>query len=318
MYNLDVKDRKILYELDKDARQPCSKIGKKVRLSSEVVNYRIKRLEEENIITQYQVIVNLSKLNILQFKVCLSFQHLSSEKLEEIIKKLKQKKEVKWIVSCNGNWDLLISLETESIENIDLLKNWILTLFSDYINKKAISILVEASTFNRNYLLEDTLESERIIMKKDKVIELDELDIKIIKELSVNARKSIVDIAIFLKVSERVVNYRLNQLIKHKVLLGFKVAINYKKLGIKFYKTFIYLDDPDEIKVKQLIKFFERHKNIIHHVKVLGNWDLEPEFEVSSEEEFNIILNKIKDDFSDIIKNIETITISKEHKFVYF
>ena len=60
------------------------------------------------------------------------------------------------------------------------------------------------------------------------------------------------------------------------------------------------------------------YKNIIHHVKVLGNWDLEPEFEVQSESEFNEILKEMKDQYSDIIKNIEIITISKEHKFVYF
>ena len=62
----------------------------------------------------------------------------------------------------------------------------------------------------------------------------------------------------------------------------------------------------------------EQNKNVIHHVKVLGNWDLEPEFEVWNEEEFDKILNDMKDKFSDIIKGVDIITISKEHKFVYF
>ena len=75
-YKLDLKDRRILYELDSDSRQPCSKIAKKLGTSTEVVNYRIKRLEEENIITHYLIIVNLSKLKTLQFKICLSLQHL--------------------------------------------------------------------------------------------------------------------------------------------------------------------------------------------------------------------------------------------------
>ena len=100
--------------------------------------------------------------------------------------------------------------------------------------------------------------------------------------------------------------------------MGFKIAINYEKLGIKFYKTFIYLENPKQEKINQLISFFESHKNIIHHVKVLGNWDLEPEFEVYSAQEFNNILTQIKDNFSSIIKKIDIITISKEYKFVYF
>jgi len=317
-FKLDLKDRKILYELDLNSRESCSKIGKKVGLSSEVVNYRIKKLDEEKIITHYQTIVNFSKLNIIQFKICLSFQHLKSEKLKEIIEVLKKNKSVKWIASCNGNWDMLITLETDSFEKIDVLKSEVLALFSGYINQKAISILVEASTHNRDYLLDRNLRSERIIMNKDKVVKLDETDLEILKYLAENSRKQIIDIAISLGISERIVNYKIKQLVKNKVITGFKIAINYEKLGIKFFKTFIYLDNPSELKIKEIVNYLKKYPNVIHYVKVLGNWELEPEFEVYTEERFNEILNEIKDRFSDVIKKVDIITIEKEHKFVYF
>lgn len=319
-FKLDLKDRKLLYELDTNSRQSCSKIGKKIGLSPEVVNYRIKRLEKENIITQYQLIVNLSTLNILQFKICLSFQHLISGKLNEIIENLKKNASVKWIVSCNGNWDLILSLETGSIENVDRLKDKIVALFGGHINRKALSILVEAQTYNRNYLIDDKslITKSRIIMKRDKVIKIDDLDLQILKKLAENARKPIIDIASELNQTVRIINYRIKQLEKNKIILGYKIAINYEKLGLKFFKTFIYLDNPKEERTNSLISYLEQNKNIIHHVKVLGNWDLEPEFEVHSESKFNKILQEVKDKYSDIIKNIEIITISKEHKFVYF
>jgi DNA-binding Lrp family transcriptional regulator len=320
LFKLDLRDRKILYELDSNARQPCSKIAKKLGVSTEVVNYRIKRLEDEKVITQYQLIINLSKLDILQFKICLSFQHLTSEKLDGVIVNLKKNKAIKWIVSCNGNWDLIISLESNSIEEIDSLKNEVLSLFLGYINNNSISILVEASAYTRDYLIETKSMSQRkrIIMKVDKKIKLDDLDINILKQLSENARKPVIDISRELKSNPRVIDYRIKEMIKNKIILGFKIAINYEKLGIKFYKTFIYLDSASNERIKSLIAYFESNKNIIHHVKVIGNWDLEPEFEVYSENEFNNILVDIKDKFSDIIKNIDIITISKEHKFVYF
>jgi len=319
-YILDIKDRKILHELDADARQSCSIIAKKIGLSTEVVNYRIKRLEHEKIITQYQLIVNLSQLNILQFKICLSFQHITSDKLTEIITEIKKMPAIKWIVSCKGGWDLLIAVETNSLENIDILKEEILSFFEGYVNQKSVSILVEAQTYDRNYLTEDKsiINRSRIIMKQSKSVELDELDTSILKKLSENARKSIIDIANELNSTPRIINYKIKQLRKNNVILGFKIALNYPKLGIQFYKTFIYLDNSKKERLKSLIQYFEYNKNIIHHVKVLGNWDLEPEFEVYSEKEFDEIITKIKNDFADIIKNIEIITISAEHKFVYF
>ncbi|MBM3234097.1 Lrp/AsnC family transcriptional regulator [Candidatus Pacearchaeota archaeon] len=318
-FKLDLKDRKILYELDKDCRQPCSKIGKKVGLSTEVVNYRIKRLEEENIITQYQVALDLSKLGIIQFKILLSFQHMNSKKLNKIIEKLKKNNLVKWIVSCKGKWDLMIALEAEDTREIDKLKDEILPEFEGYLNKKAISICTSAEVYNRDYLIAKyNSDRIKILVSQSKKEKLDATDMKILKQLTENARMPIVDIAPSIGTSARVINYRIKQLIKKGIITGFRIAINYEKLGIRFYKIFIYLDNSKQERVNKLIRYFESNKNIIHYLKVLGNWDFEPEFEVYSEEEFNKLLEEMKDEFSDIIKNIKIITINKEHKFVYF
>ena len=116
----------------------------------------------------------------------------------------------------------------------------------------------------------------------------------------------------------KIVNYRVKQLIKNKIILGLKIEIYYEKLGLKLYKSFVYLDNPKKEKVEGLLNFLALQKNTIHNVRVIGNWDLEPEFEVYSEEEFDKIIRNIKDQYSDIIRKIEIITISKEHKFVYF
>ncbi len=318
-YKLDLKDKKILFELDSDCRQPFSKIARKVGLSTEVVNYRIKKLEQDKIITQYQIVVDLSKLKVVQFKLLLSFQHMNSNKLNNIIKELKSNKSVKWVASCNGNWELLISCEVLKLEEIEPLKNQILSLFENSINHKALSIAVGAEVYDRTFLLESKHSRNRVrmLVSGDKEAKLDEIDMKILKQLSENARKPIVDIAYDLKVNERVVNYRIRQLVKREVITGFRIAINYEKLGIHFFKTFIHLDNPKESRIEALIDYFRNNKNVIHNVNVLGNWDIEPEFEVYSENEFNIILNDMKDKFSDIIKSIDIITISKEHKFVY-
>ncbi len=316
---LDLKDRKILYELDKDARMPSSSIAKKVGLTPEGVNYRIKRFEKEGIITNYQLIVNLAKLGIFHFKIFLSFQHLNSEKLNEMITRLKKMEEVKWIVSSRGGWDLIITVETDSVESADEIKLKILGFFGNHIIKKSFSILVEAETYNRNFLIDGkNAINSRAVMKKDSIVELDELDMQILKNLTKNSRKSIVDLAEELKSTPRVINYRIKSLEKQNVILGYKIALGYEKLGIKFYKCLVYLGNINEKRISELVDYFVMHENIIHNVKVIGDWDYEPEFEVFSEEEFDKYLTDMKDKFSDLISKVDIITISKEHKFVYF
>ena len=236
-----------------------------------------------------------------------------------IIDTLKRKKEAKWIVSTKGNWDLIITLETDSMHKVDKLKDEILSLFGKYIREKTLTLHVEATTYNRNFLSDSSSgrQSREIYGEYEKV-SLDEIDLRIINKLSENARMSIVDLAEKLKTTPRIVDYRIKQLIKNKIINGFKIALGYDKLGIQFYKVLTSLDNPKVEEIKKLIAYFESNKNIIHHVKILGDWDLEPEFEVYSEEEFNSILQDIKNKFPEIIKKADIITISKEHKFVYF
>jgi len=53
MEKLDLKDRKILYQLDIDSRQSFRSIGRKVGLSKDIVATRVKKLQEKGIIIRF-------------------------------------------------------------------------------------------------------------------------------------------------------------------------------------------------------------------------------------------------------------------------
>ena len=58
MATIDLKDRKLIYELQQDSRQSFKSIGKKIGMSSELVKYRIKRLIDNKIIQNYTILIN--------------------------------------------------------------------------------------------------------------------------------------------------------------------------------------------------------------------------------------------------------------------
>src|SRR3972149_2971844 len=82
MYDLDAKNRKILYQLDINCRQSNASIGKKVGLSKEVVNYRIKKLENDGIKTytnlNHSIIISkkCSSNILIQKKFLYSSRHI--------------------------------------------------------------------------------------------------------------------------------------------------------------------------------------------------------------------------------------------------
>ena len=74
MINLDFKDRKILYELDLNCRQSNTQIGKKVGLKKDVVSYRIKQMQDENIIINFWTAINTFKLGYHVYRIYITFQ----------------------------------------------------------------------------------------------------------------------------------------------------------------------------------------------------------------------------------------------------
>lgn len=251
---LDLKDKKILHELDMNSRQPSSIIAKKVGLTSEGVSYRIKRLEKEGIITGYQTVINLSKLGLVQFKLVLSFHHISEKELLKVISELKKKDYTKHIGTAFGNWDLIISMEVDNYFGIDEIKNEILSMFGRSVRDKAISILVETNVFSRNYFsnIKNKINSKIIMDGSEKAV-LDELDMEILNKISINARESLVNLAEGLKSTVRIVNYRIKQMEKKGIISGYRISVGYSNLGVRFYKCFLYLGNPNLKRVEELL-----------------------------------------------------------------
>ena len=68
---LDLYDKKILFEREKDSSKSVSDIARKIKRSKEFVNFRIHRLEKEEIILGYSAIVDMSKLGYFTFRIYL-------------------------------------------------------------------------------------------------------------------------------------------------------------------------------------------------------------------------------------------------------
>ena len=68
---LDMLDKKIMYELDFNARASITGIAKKARASKETVNFRIKRLLKEDYIKGFYTVFNTAKLGYYYCKTFL-------------------------------------------------------------------------------------------------------------------------------------------------------------------------------------------------------------------------------------------------------
>jgi len=113
---LDYVDRKIIEALQKDARTPFTKIGKKLGISDATIHYRVKKMLRSGIIRNYTVIVNKETLGReVAGYVLIS---VKQGKIEEVSKMLASMEAVIMVQEVHGTKDILVKIGTGNLENL--------------------------------------------------------------------------------------------------------------------------------------------------------------------------------------------------------
>lgn len=320
IYKLDKKDSKILYELDQNARQSNSKIGKKVKLSKEVVNYRIKKMEESGLILRYSTIIDIFKAGLKRFKLYLRLRNANKEKIEEIGQYFNHHKKTEWVVICSGRWDIVTNFIVKDVNEFDEEVQKVLNKYSLYIQEKATGTTLHLSHATREFLRKDKKTQKKYIYYKvsSKIEKVNEKDIELLKILANNARYPIVEIAKKLNSTPRIVQYKIKDLEKKGIIQAYKVTMDPHKMNNIFCKAIFYLGNITNKRLNEFMTYCHNIKQALWPQRVIGAWDFELDVEVKGYEEFSDVLLDIKEKFSDIIINSEFLIVSKEFKLDFY
>lgn len=316
MEKIDLKDRKILYELDLNARQSDAAIGKKVGLSKDVVNRRIKKLIEKGVIKHFYTMVDVTRLGYISGRLFIKFQYDTPESEIEMVKLFVSKPYTWWIGRIEGQRDLCLTIwAKDTYDFFDIIREvqreykW---LIKDFIP----GIYAKFYQYKRTYLLnKPTDDSKPVTTCFREVVDFDQTDIDLLKVIAAEARIPTIDIANRLNVTSDTVRARLKKLIDKKVIQGFRAALDLRKLGYLWYK--IRLDLEDVSKIPNILRYAHNHPNIVYAYEVIGGYDVELELEVESYEKFKEILNEIRDRFSKEIRYCDHFLFSEEFKIIY-
>ncbi len=314
---LDLKDKKILALLDENSRLSNSQIAKRVKLSKPTIEYRLRRLEKNNIIFQYYTIINFTKLGYSQYKIYFKFQDITLENEKNIINYWKNSKNSIWIAQVRGSWDLTVSILARNNFEFGIVLSKFINKFSKFILQKDVLLTEYSPIYAREYLTE-TKASEFIYGMPSKTYELDEIDKKILKILSTNARISIIDLVKKTRLTRDIINYRLKKLSKENIIVQYRCYLNLQNIGINLYKIIFRTKNFNQEQENKLKLFVKQHKKATQLLKLIGSWDLEIEFETENEDELYKILNDVRKKFSDIIRDYDILRITKTYKYDYF
>jgi len=319
MVDLDVKDRKILFELDLNARQSLSQIGRKVGLSKEVVKYRVDRLQEDGVIRNFYARIDSSKLGLVMFRTFLRLQNITLEKEKELVDFIVSQKPVGWCVKVQGNWDLNFVYWAKSTNHFFKFWKKFKNLYGNFIANKWTSVFWWFINLPKGLLVGKKPDDMKIfIMGGKEKIDFDELDIKILSVLSEKAREPLISIAHELGVSDKVVAYRIKNLEKQEVIGGYGVQLDLQKIGYEYWKIHISLKSYSEKRFNELNNYCIQHPNIVYTNELIGGADFEIEGFFKDSNELQGFLQGLRYKFNDLIKDYEIMLYYKEYKLALF
>jgi len=318
MLRLNLKERKLLYWLDQDSRATNKELAKKIGLSEQAIGYKLKVLENEGIIKKYVTFVNTLALGYSHYKVLLRLQNTNPKKEKEIIDYLIDNKNIRWVASCSGRWDINFSIMAKTSQEFIEIYRKIESDFGDYISEKNVSLLIKSPGFTKGYLLDKnsfkTLEYEPKALEKKQ----DDLDRKVLKVISQNARKSIIEIAKEINSTVDIVRYRLKKLENEKVISGYTLQLDLKKMNLLRYSVYFSVHKMNMEIEKKMIEFAKIHNNIIFILTMVGTYDLSLELEVDSYGMLEKIIKDFRDFFAQNIKDFEIIFNTYEYKYDFY
>lgn len=309
---LDLTDRKLLYELDKNCRISDSALAKKLHKSREAVRYRIKQLLSKGIIESFVTTIDPNKMGYYMFKVYLKLENIPEER-KKFFNELKSRKEVYWLGICNGVFDCVFAYLSTSINSYFEEINMLLSKYRHIIISKELGTMVNTLQYNKKFLLE--IKDSPFVKWGGDVInnEVDELDLKILNVLANDARIPLLHLAKAVKSSVDIVKLRKKKLEDKGIILAYRISIDFNRLGYEYVKLIIYFRDLSKKDETAIFEWMKNHSYSIYAIRSLAPWEVEFEFAVKNHLHFNEIISDLREKFPHLIRNYETLIIVEKN-----
>jgi len=314
---LDLKNNKILTELEMNARIPHSELGKKVRCSKQVIKYRIEELESEDTIQGYNAIIDLSKLGDTIYVIYLKLIKMSTQKEKTWMEEVQKHPNVLAVGKNAGYWDLTVVIRCKNNHELGTIQDKIMFGKSTNIKDKLITSEIESTYLNMDLFSKS---QGKAFSTNDKIerIEIDKIDHVILNKLSDNCRITLLDLSEKVKLSPNAVKGRIKNLEKKKIIIGYKTKINYNKFGYLHFRVFLHLNKFDNERYMEITSFLKNKGNIESVSKYIGYANMDFRCYSKSIEDFYKLMSEIKDKFLDNVIEIDSMPIFAWKKISYY
>lgn len=316
---LEKHERGILYSLDEDSAKSLTKIGRELGISPQLVKYHIERLEEKSLILAFWPMIEFRNLGNSNASYFLKLKNLSAEKEREIYAYLKSQNDIIIVMRGDGYWDMHLTIATRNIFASVAVFNKFYDRFHQYIASYDTAISVGFYQFRREYLNPRSAKKEYSPMALTggdvPEIKFSRIQLKIIEALNQNCRQPLSDIAEKIGAKRDTVVYNFRKISKTGIIQSHSLLLDHDKLGWPRYRVLLQVSNFTSERFKDFFSFCQKNPNIVHLLRLFGNWQALVDIEIESSEKLRGLFREMMQKYGDIILRIENTHVYKIDKF---
>lgn len=289
----------VLYELDKNSRLSSSSIAKKTKLSKLKVEKIIKDLRKKSILKDCFPMIEFRDIGY--FFGILFIKLRKNVNKDIFFSKLSKIKNNTIIMDVEGEYDAFVAISIKGLNKLNHYIQGFNDKFGKYILQYDSAVANGFFRFFRGYLIgkKEFNHKMEVTGRDKKQYPLDPIDLKIISYLNKDCRiYSNKKIAKLLEMPPEQVKHRIDYLKKEGTLQNFTILLNHKKANIERYRILFKTSGFTKEFEKKFIKFCNLHPNIIHFLRLFGNYDFLIEIEYPKGENS---VKKIEEDLKKFI-----------------
>jgi DNA-binding Lrp family transcriptional regulator len=315
---LDLKDKRILDELDRNPNIYSSALGKKVGLSRQVIEYRLEKLLSQKTIYSFYTLIDVGKLGYSSFRVHLKIKNISPDSYLKFAKALYLDYPTFWVAFISGSFDIIIDIFAKNSNEFEEIFSQIIQKNKEIIQSYEILTILNLDLYNYGDFIESKQKRRKISVHRNIAdYDIDDADKKILQAIKHNSRIPYEIIGKKLNLARNTVKNRILKLEEKEIIAGYKILVNFAHFDKQSFKIFIKYNNAKIDQEKSLLEFLENKKGILNTLKLLGKWNLDIELHIKNVKELQEFIIDLRNRY-DIIEDYEIIQIIEEYGIDFY
>lgn len=319
LFQLTPRQAALIAALEFSPDLTLSRLAKAVSSRPSTVGYTLERMFESGLVKQ-RALIDFFKLGYGGHLIYFSLSATKKTNREAFVADLTKRNGVAWFGNLVGRFEYGLTLLSKNVGEVSDLLHSLAERHKVELRGKIVASRSAIHYYGRRYIGRQNINRKPIVLRwnSEQHEELDKTDKDILRAISQSIPRTTRDIARNVGGNFSLIDRRLQQLLKRKVLAAKVLEINTELLGRSSYRLLISSRSLGLPLKQEIFAFAAKVPEVIMVLEAYGTWEYEIDVEVTQMKQLIAIVQKLSDHCAEWISEVEVLGENEDYRFSFY